>query len=399
MSKFTLPINWQEDYWDVIDFTDVVEVHGKLREDFIGGGRSYFSEPDPSKKMVENFIKEAHSRNIEVNYLLNATCIGNVEATAKGHKQIRKTLDWLSTIDVDTITLSLPMLAHIIKRYYPHFKISVSTLADVDCLEKAKYWEDIGVDVITLSYTAMNRNFLQLKRITENCSFISQLIPNTFCRKGCPVMTMHGNFTSHASTTREKKKRYNQDYYIISCIEKDFSDPERVIKSNWIRPEDLEIYEKLGVKRFKLLERSLKSEHISKILDAYRNHSYDGNLYDIAPSVSKCMFSENPTIPSKAINELRKMPLSHLLNLRKNVKRLNEATKQEAHINDNFYIDNKKLDGAIQYFIDRGCMQTTCDDCNYCEELTKKAVKFQNIDGYKKIFADIIDDVITGKFV
>ena len=39
MSKFTLPINWQENYWDVIDFTDVVEVHGKLREDFIGGGR------------------------------------------------------------------------------------------------------------------------------------------------------------------------------------------------------------------------------------------------------------------------------------------------------------------------------------------------------------------------
>ena len=88
MSKFTLPINWQENYWDVIDFTDVVEIHGKLREDYIGGGRSYYSGADPSKKTVELFIREAHSRNIEVNYLLNATCMGNVEATARGHKNI-----------------------------------------------------------------------------------------------------------------------------------------------------------------------------------------------------------------------------------------------------------------------------------------------------------------------
>ncbi|MDR0571132.1 MAG: hypothetical protein LBG71_07960 [Clostridiales Family XIII bacterium] len=71
MSKFTLPLSWQEDYFEKINFEDVVEVYGKSREDFLGGGKSSMQSPEPSKKMAEQTIKTAHARGLGVNYLLN----------------------------------------------------------------------------------------------------------------------------------------------------------------------------------------------------------------------------------------------------------------------------------------------------------------------------------------
>ncbi|MDR1961878.1 MAG: hypothetical protein LBQ16_06305 [Gracilibacteraceae bacterium] len=113
MSEFTLPLNWQDDYWEKIDFTDVVEVYGKLREDFLGGGKSSMQLPEPSKAMVAQTIKEAHDRSIEVNYLLNTTCISNLEFTKKGYRQVRKMFDWLSVIGVDAVTVAMPFIAEV----------------------------------------------------------------------------------------------------------------------------------------------------------------------------------------------------------------------------------------------------------------------------------------------
>ena len=44
-------------------------------------------------------------RGIQFNYLLNAMCMGNAEYTREGQRALRKTLDWLSEIKVDSITV------------------------------------------------------------------------------------------------------------------------------------------------------------------------------------------------------------------------------------------------------------------------------------------------------
>ena len=60
-------------------------------------------------------------------------------------------LDWLSEIQVDSIAVYLPMVLEIITKYYLNFKSSVAIQVVIDCLEKEKYWEELGADKLNSS--------------------------------------------------------------------------------------------------------------------------------------------------------------------------------------------------------------------------------------------------------
>ena len=150
--KLTIPVNWEDDYFDKIDFSETEEIYGKLNVGLIGGGRPSLTLPEVKKDKVNFFVNEAHRRNLQFNYLMNGTCFDNLEITKTGYKDIRKTLDWLSELNVDIITVSLPMVMEIIKKNYPNFKISVSIQVRIDSFEKARYWENLGADKLNISY-------------------------------------------------------------------------------------------------------------------------------------------------------------------------------------------------------------------------------------------------------
>lgn len=402
MSRFTMPINWQEDYFDAINFDGVVELYGKIREDFMGGGKSSMAQAEPSKRQVKEVIARTHQKGMEFNYLLNTTCIGNLEFTAKGYKEIRKTLDWLASINVDTVTVAMPFILEIIKKHYPQFKVNISTQAGVNSLEKAKYWEELGADMITLSHVEMNRNFREIKRITDNCKCGFQLIANMICKRGCPYVTLHGNFNAHSSQTWAKTNRYNIDYYFVSCLSKSFSDPLTVIKSNWIRPEDTGIYESLGIQRFKIAERGLDSSSLALIIEAYRNGFYDGNLMDLIPTMSKYVFLEKRNY-WKTMKELFRISFINVFKLLEILKKTEELKKSESYYTGlGLYVDNKKLDGAIEYFIKKDCMSGSCNGCSYCEKLVKNAISVISSESQLKIdtgkFKEIVDKLVEGYY-
>ncbi len=119
--KISVGTNFQDDYIDGIKKFQVKEVYGKLTADFIGGGRPSFMLPVIRKKKLELFIKELHRNGIQFNYLLNSTCLSNLEVTKKGYNKIRRDLDWLSKIGTDSITVAIAHLGKIIKKHYPRF--------------------------------------------------------------------------------------------------------------------------------------------------------------------------------------------------------------------------------------------------------------------------------------
>ena len=126
--KLTIPVNWEDDYFDKIDFSMTEEIYGKLNIGLIGGGRPALTMPEVKKSKVREFVTEAHRRNLKFNYLMNGTCFDNLEISKKGYRDIRKTLDWLSESGVDGISVSLPMVMEIIKKELsPVFYFGFST--------------------------------------------------------------------------------------------------------------------------------------------------------------------------------------------------------------------------------------------------------------------------------
>jgi hypothetical protein len=58
-------------------------------------------------------------------------------------------------------------------------------------------------------------------------------------------------------------------------------DPSLFIRSGWIRPDDIPVYEDIGFTRFKLTERGIPSSELLKRVKAYSARSFDGNLADL----------------------------------------------------------------------------------------------------------------------
>ena len=401
-TQLAVPINWEPDFFAVMPFAHVGEVYSKLREDFPGGGKSSMAQGEPTKAQVAEAVAETHSRGASFNYLINTTCMGNLEVTRRGYRKVRSLLDWLCTIGVDRVTLAMPFLVEIVKRHYPALGVTVSTQAGVTSLENLKYWEDLGADAVTLSHVEMNRNFRELRRIAANTSCQLQLIANMICKRRCPYVTLHGNFNAHSSQTHAKTNRYNMDYYFVCCLARSFSDPLSVIKANWIRPEDLHVYEQIGVRRFKIAERGLTTSALARIVGAYAARRYDGNFFDLVPTMAKYVFMQGGNF-RRSVRELFRISFVNVLRLRDAVKRMRQLRASEDYYRDlGLRIDNRTLDGVIEAMIKKDCFSRVCDGCDYCETLVRECVHVaggrQQLERDLGHLAAMVDGMVSGEY-
>ncbi|MDP6625511.1 MAG: U32 family peptidase, partial [Nitrospinota bacterium] len=143
MMRLSVATNFDNNLIDQISSYPVSDIYGKLSRDFIGGGRASYSTQGISKSTLKSHIQYAHEKGIKFNYLMNTACLGNREWSSKGKRSIRKLLDMLSDFKVDSITVSTPYLAEIIKKRYPHFFLKVGIFANIDSLERVRFWQDL----------------------------------------------------------------------------------------------------------------------------------------------------------------------------------------------------------------------------------------------------------------
>ncbi len=365
--KLTVPTNWQEDLVLKIKKPSVDTVYGKLDKDFVGGGRATCVIRGVSRNYAKAHIGQIQKQGWKFFYLLNASCLGNREWSIKGQKKLHKLLDWLLEVRVDGLVVTSPYLFQLIKLKYPQFELSVSCFANVNSVAKAKFWQDLGASVITLSLGEVNRDFKLLAKIRKGVECGLQLIVNEDCLQHCPRYFYHNNTSSHGSQDITRPGEYLFDYCRIMCRYAMLKDPANLIRTAWIRPEDLKVYEGIGIDRFKIVDRTMHSDALSLITEAYSSRSYEGNLYDLFANPSKSLWVKNPNF----IHKLKYF--FHPLKI--NIFKLIEMSKlvRDIHIN----IDNRKLDGFINYFIEEQCRDKSCDECGYCRKIAAKAI---NID-------------------
>jgi collagenase-like PrtC family protease len=394
--RFSVPTNWQDDLLSKITKSQIKEVYGKLSRDFIGGGRSSLTTPEVSKSKAETHIKKIREYNLDFNYLLNAVCLDNKEFTRWGQKQIRKILDWLIKIDVNSITVSIPYLLQFIKRNYPQFKVYVSTMAQVNSVERARLWEDLGADLITLAHQDVNRNFQLLEAIRKNVSCNLQLIANNGCIYNCPFYIYHTTLLSHASQSKHPLHGFFIDYCSLYCRAKQLCQPEYFIKSDWIRPEDIHYYENIGYNDFKLVDREMPTERIVLIVGAYTKRSFDGNLLEILGNFSSASGSSN--LNRNFYTKWFKIIKYFFHPLQINIFRLYKL--KDILVKIPIYINNKSLNGFLEYFFNKRCDLTSCKNCNYCSDIAKKVVNITDNNKYQKLmksYSTILENIISGK--
>ncbi len=357
--KLTVPTNWDVGLIEELaKIPVVVDVYGKKAHDIIGGGRPHFFMKDVSDEQVAEYMKMVHSHHWTFSYLLNAPCMNNLEYDAEYHKKVLDLLQWISDIGADSVTLTIPFLVQLVKEQFPKLKVRVSVIAHVNSVNRAKFYEQMGVDEISVD-TMLNRDFVTLEKMRKavKCDIIPVVTDG--CLYQCPFRYYHYNTIGHASQTYQEFDRRYMDFCIINCNIIKFSNPTELVKCRFIRPEDLSHYEAIGIDHFKLGGRIHPTPWIVRATTAYANRKYIGNLLDIIEGIS--------------ISNIKTEDQDPTTDYWKKVQ-----TEKEAGL----YLDNAKLEGFIDFFKKQNCI-AMCDECNHCATWGAKAVS-GNASGIQK---------------
>ena len=107
------------------------------------------------------------------------------------------------------------------------------------------------------------------------------------------------------------------------------------LKANFIRPEDMSLYNQIGINHFKLTGRTGTTEYIKNIVSAYLNQHYTGNLL--------ALWKHLETIGNESDNTFE----------------------------PDFFIANECLDGFLEFWFKNKnhlCSNEVCGEtCLYCD--------------------------------
>jgi collagenase-like PrtC family protease len=324
----------------------IKEVYGAQQRTIVGGGRTASIIPYVSDEEVEKQAALAHASDIEVNYLLNALCIGLREFEPKFHVELLEYLGWLNGIGVDYVTVTSTRLMGIIARQFPRLKLVVSINGEVDTPQKARYYVDqYNVSRINLDFN-ITRDFKQISAIRKAVDCEIEVLVNEPCLIYCPWKHDHQLDYAHGSQTpKDGQPLYAIDTPQCHCGLIRIEDRSQILKAPWLRPEDTVYLEEVGVNFVKLAGRAKPTAWILECAQAYAQQHFDGNVYNLiekagirSPEYAAC-FGDDGMEPLR------------------------------------FHIDNRALDGFIKPFVagKMHCRQG-CEECGYCASWARKVV-------------------------
>lgn len=364
--KISLATNFDDDLIDKIKNYEIYEIYGRMKDDMMSGGRPNNSSVSISKETFERHVKKVRDAGINFNYLFNGACSGNIEQNTVWQQEFVEFLKYLDSVGVNAYTITNPLILKIIKKHFPNAICRVSTFACVDSVEKARYWESMGANIICADFVTINRDFEVLKAMVQSLSSAKiELLATNSCLKYCPYIHTHVNCISHASTNTDASSSYI-DWCLLTCQFKELQSPEEYIKSPWIRPEDLSYYEELGIEHFKITERDFPTEILLKRLDAYSNRSYDGNLLDLIQGHG-FILNGTEEQPLRVRTDFEN--IDDVINEIYKIRGYKMQRKYPQHI----FIDNKKLNGFLEYFRNGNC-KGNCQKCNYCSIISQNTI-------------------------
>jgi len=371
---FSVPFNGDI---ELIDFlpTSVAEVYGKLTNDGFYGGRAGYSLLKIERDTLTYVVSSCMKRGIKFNYLLNAPFQGSDQFSSLFFEKLAGLLGFLIDIGVWGITVSAPHVARFSKRHFPELSISISKFARVNSIPRLKLWENVGIDQICIDGNLTKRpKLIQLMASASNVPLV--MLCNDACIEDCAFENCHAIYEGVHSN--DQGSTY-LSYFSTFCKQIMAQDKTLILRSTFIRPNDIRTYSKWGVSVFKLVDRNRPTWWITRVVDAYTKGLYEGNLADLLSLFSFI-----------APNFEKKLEITETMSGQEV-----QLLKKRGALDLPIYINNTKLNGYIQELDHRSCDQRDrCDECGYCDKLAENAITF--LKGYNKFIKNA--NAIINKF-
>jgi collagenase-like PrtC family protease len=138
-------------------------------------------------------------------------------------------------------------------------------------------------------------------------------------------------------------------------------DPTRLISGILVRPEDLEVYEEIGIHRFKVSGRNKSTPWLLRAARAYAQRRYSGNLLDILSFVQV-----------KAPLHFARDATARLGDGSPELRMLRDAYASLEHVS----VDNEAFPkGFLRRIAATDCTHLSCSECGYCGSVARKVMR------------------------
>lgn len=270
---------------DIID-----EVYGSMKNDPLGQVRESKRLSNVGYKEIEEFVENAHSKNIGVCYAINSPIITPKHIAAKS-EDISYFIRQLERMGIDGIIVASPAFAKyfLVAHSKSMMHVIGSTVLGLNTLEQIDEFEETFDRVCP--HTDKNRDIVFLKKMNRIIEV--ELLVNEMCLHHCAWRNYHYCQEASSQMFESSKILKGFESYPIDECWKCFVDrPSNILKSRWVRPEDIHLYESVGIEWFKLSGRTMPTEWIIRVAKAYVERTYDGNLLDLFPIVTGSLSKE-----------------------------------------------------------------------------------------------------------
>jgi collagenase-like PrtC family protease len=258
----------------------VTETYGCMNPEVgVPSARSAVAHTSPkvSRESLAEYIRASHEHGIAFNYTYNGTLPGSFALRPMAIAGALRIIEDLCRLGVDSLTVTNTSLLLNIRHAFPHLPVGVSVVSYVDSTSKALWYARTGVRRITLP-EVVNRDFAFL----ANCASLPvdiSLQLNAKCTVACPMRREHYEFLSSLGPVHPNA--FGR-FFTDNCNLIRHSAPWDILRSTFIRPEDLPIYARHGVTHFKFVGREWagQADHV-RVYDAYRAMRFDGDIYEL----------------------------------------------------------------------------------------------------------------------
>ena len=375
--KFEVPFNGDGDL--ISRYADVKEriamVYGKAEDGYPQGRKTGKSKPITLESIFEQ-VEVVRKWGVKFNYIINGTSHSNREFNKEYRVKFVEFVKNLASHGVEVVTIGNPYLLEVLANEVPDIEVFASVLLEVDCLTRFKAISKLGPKYVCLSKTLL-KNFKALESIGKFCVAKVEpiLLSNDPCLHHCAFTNYHNDILSHMTGDGV----YCDSYCRLQCTRAFVHNRRNFVSASFIRPEDLGVYLDLGFRIFKLCDRKQSTEWIMRALQAYIEGRYEGNLADIMSPWNRHEGTYGfPTGISQG--DLLKNGIDYYRD----------------HLRFTPYINNRKLDGYLEYWKNNkqgGCRDEDCELCGHCARLAAVAT---NPDSLKRrIIAQNIENALN----
>lgn len=259
------------------------------------------------KKLEEDLLMLSNN-GIKLNLLFNATCYGKDSQSRSFFESIGNAVDYIqSNYSLNSITTTSPLIAKFIKSNFSQLDVRASVNMEIGSVEGLDYVSDY-FDSFYLK-KELNRNFNAIEKLKKWCDDNGKtlyLLANSCCLNNCSAHVFHNNLVSHESEIAQLDNGYVYENICRKYIKKDKNRICLLNNTNFIRPEDVPLYEKY-FSAMKLATRV--NSNPERIIRAYiKNKGYSGSILDLMePNHTALLYPyilENKKIESEIQNGL-----------------------------------------------------------------------------------------------